>query len=79
MLETVDLTLSLDKGSYDIELIRYQAALKTLVHQVYVQRRPVLIVFEGWDGAGKGGAIKRVTEKLDPFVKEILETGERII
>jgi polyphosphate kinase 2 (PPK2 family) len=31
-----------------------------------VQQRPVIIVFEGWDAAGKGGAIRRVTEKLDP-------------
>ena len=28
--------------------------------------RPVVILFEGWDAAGKGGAIKRLTEKLDP-------------
>jgi polyphosphate kinase 2 (PPK2 family) len=33
---------------------------------VYVQQRPVVIAFEGWDAAGKGGAIRRVTEKLDP-------------
>jgi polyphosphate kinase 2 (PPK2 family) len=33
---------------------------------VYVQQRPVAMVFEGWDAAGKGGAIKRATEKLDP-------------
>jgi polyphosphate kinase 2 (PPK2 family) len=33
---------------------------------VYQQNRPVVIVFEGWDAAGKGGVIKRITEKLDP-------------
>ena len=41
-------------------------ALFRLAYQVYVQQRPVIIVFEGWDAAGKGGAIRRVTEKLDP-------------
>ncbi len=33
---------------------------------MYVQQRPVIIVFEGWDAAGKGGAIRRITEKIDP-------------
>lgn len=41
-------------------------ALSQLGYQVYVQKRPVIIVFEGWDAAGKGGNIKRITEKLDP-------------
>jgi polyphosphate kinase 2 (PPK2 family) len=66
MLNTIDLTLALDRESYAEALIRYQVALHDLGYQVYVQQRPVLIVFEGWDAAGKGGAIKRVTEKLDP-------------
>jgi polyphosphate kinase 2 (PPK2 family) len=33
---------------------------------VYLQQRPVVLVFEGWDAGGKGGAIRRVTEKIDP-------------
>jgi len=33
---------------------------------VYLRKRPVIILFEGWDASGKGGAIKRTTEKLDP-------------
>lgn len=66
MLDTIDLTLSLDKGTYHQSLIKYQVALHALGYQVYVQERPVVMVFEGWDAGGKGGAIKRVTEKLDP-------------
>jgi polyphosphate kinase 2 (PPK2 family) len=66
MLETIDLNKSLTKEEYVRDLIRYQVALHTLGYQVYVQRRPVILVFEGWDAGGKGGAIKRVTEKLDP-------------
>ena len=66
MLETVDLSLSLDKGEYTELLIKNQVALHSLGYQVYVQKRPVIMVFEGWDAGGKGGAIKRVTEKLDP-------------
>lgn len=66
MLNTVDMTLALDKETYKEELLRNQVALSQLGYQVYVQQRPVMIVFEGWDAAGKGGAIKRLTEKLDP-------------
>ncbi len=66
MLETIDLSLSLEKEEYSRSLIQYQVALHDLGYQVYVQQRPVIMVFEGWDAGGKGGVIKRVTEKLDP-------------
>lgn len=66
MLDTIDLSLALTKEEYHQSLIKYQVALHSLGYQVYVQERPVVMVFEGWDAGGKGGAIKRVTEKLDP-------------
>ena len=66
MLETVDLSLTLDRNSYVRELTRRQIQLRELGYQVYQRKRPVVLVFEGWDAAGKGGAIKRITEKLDP-------------
>ncbi len=66
MLETMDLTRTLDREAYVREMTRRQIQLRELGYQVYLQKRPVIIVFEGWDAAGKGGAIKRITEKLDP-------------
>ena len=66
MLQDIDLTQTLTKDAYDEALIPYQVALSALGYQVYKQDRLVIIVFEGWDAAGKGGAIKRVTERLDP-------------
>jgi polyphosphate kinase 2 (PPK2 family) len=66
MLETIDLSRKLDRQSYVQEVTRRQIALRELGYQVYLQKRPVIIIFEGWDAAGKGGAIKRITEKLDP-------------
>jgi polyphosphate kinase 2 (PPK2 family) len=66
MLETLDLTRKLDRSAYVRELTRRQIQLRELGYQVYLQKRPVVILFEGWDAAGKGGAIKRITEKLDP-------------
>lgn len=66
MLETLDLTVKLDRATYVRELTRRQIELRELAYQIYLQKRPVIIVFEGWDAAGKGGAIKRITERLDP-------------
>jgi polyphosphate kinase 2 (PPK2 family) len=66
MLGTIDLSLTLEQEEYDKLLIKYQVALHELAYQVYLQQRPAIIVFEGWDASGKGGAIRRVTEKLDP-------------
>ncbi len=66
MLEKVDLTLRLSQKEYEGHLDRLQNELHLLGYQVYKQKRPVVALFEGWDAAGKGGAIKRVTEQLDP-------------
>jgi polyphosphate kinase 2 (PPK2 family) len=66
MLETLDLTHKLERPEYIRQLARRQIQLRELGFQVYQQKRPVVIVFEGWDAAGKGGVIKRITEKLDP-------------
>ncbi len=66
MLETVDLSLSLDRKEYSLQLTRRQIQLRELGYQVYVQKRPVVVLYEGWDAAGKGGSIKRLTERLDP-------------
>jgi AMP-polyphosphate phosphotransferase len=66
ILSQVNLSLALTEEEYRRQLVRYQVALGQLGYQVYVQKRPVVMVFEGWDAAGKGGAIKRLTERLDP-------------
>lgn len=66
MLESLDLSLNLPREEYVTELARRQLQLRELGFQIYTQKRPVVLVFEGWDAAGKGGAIKRITEKMDP-------------
>src|SRR5262249_3090855 len=62
MLETLDLTHKLDREEYVREVTRRQIQLRELGYQIYLQKRPAIAVFEGWDAAGKGGAIKRITE-----------------
>ncbi len=71
MLHSIDLTKSLTREEYVRDLIRYQLQLRALAYQLYVQKRPLVIVYEGWDAGGKGGNIKRVTEKLDPRGYEV--------
>ena len=71
MLSTIDLSKSLTKQEYIQDLIRYQLQLRALAYQLYVQKRPLVIVYEGWDAGGKGGNIKRITEKLDPRGYEV--------
>jgi polyphosphate kinase 2 (PPK2 family) len=71
MLNTIDLSKSLTKEEYVRDLIRYQLQLRALAYQLYAQKRPLVIVYEGWDGGGKGGNIKRLTEKLDPRGYEV--------
>jgi AMP-polyphosphate phosphotransferase len=71
MLDMIDLSKSLTREEYVRDLIRYQLQLRALAYQLYVQKRPMVIVYEGWDAGGKGGNIKRVTEKLDPRGYEV--------
>ena len=66
MLERLDLTLATESDEYNKQLKALQAELHELAYQVYAQKRPVVIVFEGMDASGKGGTIKRLTERIDP-------------
>jgi polyphosphate kinase 2 (PPK2 family) len=65
-LRTADLSHTLDHASYKRSLARQQVRLQELALELYRRRRSAVLVFEGWDAAGKGGAIRRLTAKLDP-------------
>ncbi len=65
-LHSVDLGLKLSKEEYKEELNRLQNKIQKLHGELYRRRIPVILGFEGWDAGGKGGAIKRLTEKMDP-------------
>ena len=62
----------LDAGIYEAELLRLQAELVALQEWVRSTGARVLIIFEGRDAAGKGSAIKRVTEYLNPRFARIV-------
>ena len=66
MLEALDLQSRLPQKVYDRRMAAQQLRLRKLQFEIYERQVPVLAVFEGWDAAGKGGAIKRITETLEP-------------
>lgn len=66
MLENTDLTQKLDDAAYRLQLDTLQDRLHTLCYETYRAERPVVMVFEGWDAAGKGGTIRQIVEALDP-------------
>ncbi len=53
-------------AEYKEELKRLQSHLGELHNRLYRKKVPVIIAYEGWDAAGKGGNIRRITEALDP-------------
>ena len=66
ILSKTDLSCSYTKEEYKQKLDKLQRKAERLHGELYRKRIPVVIGFEGWDAAGKGGAIKRLTEKMDP-------------
>ncbi len=66
-LDEVDLDSKLeDKKAYEDKLEKLQEELYELQVRYFLERRRAVFVFEGWDAAGKGGAIKRLTALMDP-------------
>ncbi len=66
MLEKVDLTRKLSKAEYKARMPRLQNRLYDLQKACWDALIPTMIVFEGWDAAGKGTTINLLTRRLDP-------------
>jgi len=60
---------------YERELRRLQVELVKLQEWIRHEKMRVVVIFEGRDAAGKGGAIKRITESLNPRVCRIVALG----
>jgi len=61
----------LTEEEYRIKLKALQKELKKLHNKLYKKKIPVIIAYEGWDAAGKGGNIKRIASALDPRGYEV--------
>ncbi len=69
LLSELDLTKQIeDKSDYRDKVQELQLQLLHFQRKILESKRNVILVFEGPDAAGKGGVIKRITEKLDPRV-----------
>ena len=56
----------IDLVDYDSELLKLQAELVDLQQWAAKHKKRVCVLFEGRDAAGKGGAIRRITERINP-------------
>ncbi|MEZ4386791.1 MAG: polyphosphate:AMP phosphotransferase [Candidatus Krumholzibacteriia bacterium] len=72
MLDGVDLNLSIQEEDYRARLEPLQKRIHELGHQIYRHRVPVVVVYQGWDAAGKGGNIRRLVRTLDPRGYEVV-------
>lgn len=65
-LADIALDKKISDEKYDSELKELQSKLADLHNRIYHAKIPVVVAYEGWDAAGKGGNIKRLTAALDP-------------
>lgn len=77
-LKDIRLDKTISDEDYRKELKKLQKKLRELHYKMYRRRIPVIIAYEGWDAAGKGGNIKRIAAALDPrgFVVEPIASPE---
>lgn len=65
-LSQIPLNKELSEEEYREQLSQCQKRLGELHNILYRKKIPVILAYEGWDAAGKGGNIKRITGALDP-------------
>ncbi|MFJ8237572.1 polyphosphate kinase 2 family protein [Ureibacillus sp. NPDC094379] len=65
-IKDIDLTLTLSKKDYKKQLKKLQLKMLSIQQLLFKNNIGLVLAFEGMDAAGKGGAIKRLTERLDP-------------
>jgi len=63
---------NLKKAPYDKALAAFQVELVKLQKWIHTQGLKVVVIFEGRDAAGKGGAIRRITESLNPRICRVV-------
>ena len=65
-LRNADMTLKMSAKTYDRKLAQLQHKLSQIQQAYLFSGQSGVIVFEGWDAAGKGGTIRRISAALDP-------------
>jgi polyphosphate kinase 2 (PPK2 family) len=75
VLDAVDLEARVAKEEYTKKLAKSQAKLDALFTEAEDLGLSTVIVFEGWDAAGKGGAIRRLCRQIDPRLYRVIPVG----
>ncbi len=75
VLDRLDLSLALDPDEYRKQLSFYQRRLNELAWSAYDQKHSLVAVLEGWDAAGKGGTIRRLTAAVDARLYRVISIG----
>lgn len=65
-LDKLDMSKKLKSSSYDAKLSKLQKMLMKIQQTYLLSGCAAVIVFEGWDAAGKGGTIRRISSVMDP-------------
>jgi polyphosphate:AMP phosphotransferase len=72
ILDHVNLKQSLSDAEYEKQLAKWQSELAKLAWKAREKKVSTVLVFEGWDAAGKGSAIRRVTQAIDPRLYRVV-------
>lgn len=70
-LQQLDMKQNLSPDEYQTKMKVLKNRIRELTFLSKAKDRPILFVFEGWDAAGKGGAIRRLTQEIDPRLFEV--------
>ncbi len=72
ILDKVDLQKKLSQEEYEQKKIPLQVKLRRLQYEAIERGDSMVVVYEGWDAAGKGGSIRRLTATLDPQYYDVI-------
>jgi polyphosphate:AMP phosphotransferase len=72
ILSSLDMSQEISKKIFATDLEEHQGRLNRLQRKAQAKRITTILVFEGWDAAGKGGAIRRITGALDARSYQVL-------
>lgn len=72
VLSKLDTSLKLEGKDYKESLAKYQGQLNLLQRKARNKNVSTILVFEGWDAGGKGGAIRRITSALDAREAQVI-------
>ena len=75
-LRTLALDQELSQKDYDALREKWLGRLSRATHAAFLARRSIVFAFEGWDAAGKGGAIRRLTSAIDPRDYKVISVAK---